>query len=117
MRIKTMHNRRRRKLGLLNRKQRQFMKAIDFFVGLRMKHGTKVYDLMVGCDCGEPLTEEDLKREARNYGGNIVCYNCYVRLCEDAAADEQAERDVLGATLIEPLENGDDAIYGFTDLF
>lgn len=47
---------------------------------------------MKRCPCGEPLTEKDKERNARDYGGSLVCYDCYARLCEDAWNDELAER-------------------------
>jgi hypothetical protein len=50
--------------------------------------GLRPVGLCRGCRAG--LATEDIERDARNYNGQLVCGDCYVILCEDAAANEQA---------------------------
>ena len=40
---------------------------------------------------GGTLAEQNEARGARDYNGNAVCWDCYVRLCEDAHQYAQAE--------------------------
>lgn len=62
------------------------------------------------CPCGVELTVADVERNARDYSNNLVCLDCYYRLCEDAESDRQAEESYAelvtsGATSVVGTED------------
>ena len=70
-------------------------------VGGQMRH----FLVVRRCGCGAELTPEDVARKARDYNGGLACYDCYSRLCEDAAAERDRrlglDEDRDGADLQE----------------
>jgi hypothetical protein len=52
-------------------------------VGGRRRH----FLVVQKCGCGRALAPDDIARKARDFNGGLCCYDCYSRLCEDAAAE------------------------------